>query len=75
MSRMTQVIVGVIGLAFTGIGLYSVWFGLNKMFSAMAAGNIAAVIGLGIIGYLVGSVIIVILLGVGIGLIAVAIDW
>ena len=74
MSRITQVIVGLTGVCLIAMGLYAAAFGLNLILGYMATGNIAGVVGIGLIGWFGGGAVIVILLGVGIGLVAVAID-
>lgn len=67
-------IVAAVGLALVSAGLYLVWFGLSHILEAMATGNLASVLGWALIGYIGGTTIVIVLLGVGIALIALGLD-
>lgn len=74
-DRIIQIIIALTGMGFCATGIKVAWWLVARMLEGIAEGNLAMIIGTGLLMYLGGSIVVVILLGIGTGLLVLATDY
>ena len=73
-ERITRIIGALVGVVFCGLGVKLAWWLGAMIVEGIATGNLAKIIGAGILTYVGGAAIVVVCLGIGIGLLVISID-